>query len=84
MVSEIFLLTKYPKGHCVYVGAADGKHISLLHDMFPEVTFDLYDPRKFMIKEGPRIKIYRQFFGDTDAKKYAGRDDIIFISDIRT
>lgn len=83
-MSEIFLLTKFPRGHCVYVGAADGKHIALLYRMFPDVTFDLYDPRDFMIEPNDRIQIFKQFFEDIDAKKYVGRDDIIFISDIRT
>lgn len=54
-MSEIFLLTKFPRGHCVYVGAADGKHIALLYRMFPDVTFDLYDPRDFMIEPNDRI-----------------------------
>lgn len=84
LVSEIFFFTKFPRGHCVYVGAADGKHINFLVKLFPHITFDLYDPRKFMIKNSQRVKIYRQFFTDEDAKKYVGRNDILFISDIRT
>ena len=42
----------------MYVGAADGKHINFLVKLFPNVTFDLYDPRDFMIKESERVKIY--------------------------
>ena len=58
LVSEIFFFTKFSHGHCVYVGAADGKHINFLVKLFPDITFDLYDPRDFMIKESKRVKIY--------------------------
>lgn len=44
--------------HVVYVGAADGKHINLLVKMFPLLTFDLYDPRDFMIKQSSKVKIF--------------------------
>lgn len=43
---------------CLYVGAADGKHINALHKLFPKIYFILYDPRDFMIKESKNIEIH--------------------------
>lgn len=83
----LFLLQaiKYLKSDsftCLYVGAADGKHINIYSKLFPKIKFILYDPRPFMIKESKNIKIFQQFFTDQDCRKYKGID--AFISDIRT
>ena len=43
----------HPEGLCVYVGAAPGTHITFLCEMFPRITFHLYDPRDFTVKESP-------------------------------
>lgn len=40
------------------VGAAEGRHLNMLADMFPEHYFDLYDPRKFTCKATDRISIF--------------------------
>lgn len=72
---------------CVYVGSAPGTHIQYLTQLFPMFEFHLYDPRDVFdsrLKTNPRVKLYVQFFTDEDAKKYASRKDIFFVSDIRS
>lgn len=86
-VTELWFLSHYlsrfdDKVVIVYVGAASGVHIKTLLKLFPNVEWHLYDPAKFVIKPGPKVKIYNQFFEDKDAKKWVGKCDF-FISDIR-
>ena len=76
--------TKVPNPTCVYAGAAPGTHIELLSKMFPNFTFHLYDPGAFIIKPTARIQIFNEYFTDDVARKYSGRTDILFLSDIRT
>jgi len=71
---------------CVYVGSAPGTHIQYLTQLLPWFEFHLYDPRDVFdvkLKSNPRVKLFVQFFTDEDAKKYSGRKDVFFISDIR-
>ena len=46
LISEIMFLTKKAKDgdRVLYVGAAEGYHTAKLADMFPTLTFDLWDP----------------------------------------
>jgi len=67
----------------VYVGAAPGRHIPYLSDLFPQLIFHLYDPVKFDITANNKIKIFQQLFSNADAEKYVGQN-ILFISDIRS
>ena len=64
--------------------AAPGVHIILLSKMFPAFTFHLYDPAVFLIENTDNIKIFRSLFTDEVVAQYANRDDVFFISDIRT
>lgn len=99
LLSEIDFLTRLSKTHyhiVVYAGAADGKHIKILVDMFQNVEFHLYDPREFhkILNNQPRIKInpyYKDktvkdygFFTDDVATYYSNQPNVVFISDIRT
>ncbi|GIQ84406.1 poxvirus/kinetoplastid-type cap-specific nucleoside 2-O-methyltransferase, partial [Kipferlia bialata] len=68
----------------VYAGAAPGTHTAQLSSMFPHVTFDLWDPNPFTVRESDMIILNNGFFTDEVAAKYAGRSDVLFISDIRT
>lgn len=68
----------------VYAGAAPGIHIPFMSMMFPQLEFHLYDPRPFAIPESDKIHLYPQYFTDDDARTWANRKDIFFISDIRT
>jgi len=95
-IMEVRFLTQYAcgPGRCdkewvvVYAGAAPGQHIAHLASLFPNCTFDLYDPAEFCqgLKDCPpeRVKVFRQFFTEKTAAQYRGRDDVLFISDIRT
>jgi hypothetical protein len=49
LLTEIDFLNRLPKKKCIviYAGAADGRHIPILVDMYPHVEFHLYDPRTF-------------------------------------
>lgn len=53
-LSELRFLTDYAmndKGRTlvIYIGAAPGQHLSLIRDLFPDVTFFLFDGAKFRI-----------------------------------
>jgi hypothetical protein len=88
---EFFTLFLKPKSKSIviYAGAAPGSHIPYLKDMFPNITFILYDPRPY----DPRLKhlkdtyTYQEYFTNDVAqqlKKTFKDEDIYFISDIRT
>lgn len=76
--------SKTPKPIVVYAGAAPGTNIGIVSTLFPEVEFHLYDPSPFKVNNTDKIKTYQQYFTDDDAKQWAGRNDVYFISDIRT
>lgn len=78
--------TKVPKPVVVYVGSAIGTNIATVARMYPMFTWHLYDPRDHdpILKTFPQIHIHQQLFMDIDAKSYSGRDDIFFVSDIRS
>lgn len=82
----LFLSLKACKGdRILYIGAAPGYHIGKLADLFPELNFDLWDPRKFEIENKKNIKIYNHFFTHDSAKSYSViKENILLISDIRT
>ena len=90
LLSEITFLTLYldlekiPNPKIVYAGAAPGKHFSKLSEMFPECEFFLWDPANFHLKETDKIHIFQEYFTNKTAKKWENRDDVYFISDIRT
>ena len=68
----------------VYAGAAPGNHIPYLADLFPHMTFHLYDPRPFSIRASDRIQLYNAYFTDATAEQYTITDlPLVFISDIR-
>jgi hypothetical protein len=52
--------------------------------MFPQFTFHLYDPSPFTINDTDKIKIFNEYFTDDVSAQYANRNDIFFLSDIRT
>jgi len=76
---------KVPHPTIVYAGAACGDHIPLLPIFFPSIdSLHLYDPAPFNIQATDKIHIYKQMFTVKEAKEWAGRTDVFFISDIRT
>ncbi len=90
LISEIMFLTKTASdgNKVVYVGAAGGYHIPKLLELFPNLTYDLWDPGRFYdeVKNADKSKvtIFNKFFTNDDAKKYTSMgSNILFISDIR-
>ena len=76
--------TKVKNPKVIYAGAAPGINIKIVSELYPEVEFHLYDPAPFKIKPTSKIHLYNTYFTDKVAKKWAGRNDVYFISDIRT
>lgn len=72
----------YPK--VVYAGAAPGKHIEYLAELFPDFEFFLWDPQPFQLAESKKIHIFQDYFTEETAQKWTNREDVFFISDIRT
>lgn len=98
LLSEIDFLSCdiKPGTTVVYAGAADGRHIPILTELYPALMFHLYDPRPFHpgVKNNPRIKVnpfyedkphseQHGWFTDEVAESYDGQD-VWFVSDIRT
>ena len=75
---------KVEKPVVIYAGAAPGINIKIVSELYPEVEFHLYDPAPFKIKSTSKIHLYNEYFTDKTARKWADRNDIYFISDIRT
>lgn len=88
--TELLFLTlcTKPGDKIIYVGAAPGYHITKLADLFPDINFDLWDPRKFETEERKNIKLYNDYFTDTSANSYAqdelNNERLLFICDLRT
>ncbi|QKF93553.1 mRNA cap-specific nucleoside 2-O-methyltransferase [Fadolivirus algeromassiliense] len=86
LISEIMFLSKIAKkgNKVLYIGAAEGFHITKLSDMFPDLSFDLWDPRKFDLELRSNIKLFNKFFTDNDALQYIKeKDNLLLITDIR-
>jgi hypothetical protein len=84
----IFLSIHAKHGDLVlYIGAAPGTHIGMLAELYPDIKFHLWDPRKFNpdLKGKSNIKIYQQYFTDTSAEAYAQDkiNRILVMCDIR-
>ena len=99
LCSEIQFLTTYwdsflhPNPVVVYVGAASGHHIAFLADLFPPITFHLYDNHDFHTSIQPtpgreessksNVHIFLRYFTDTDVEAYKKMTSLFFICDIR-
>lgn len=73
----------------VYAGSANGLHIVLLADMFPEVHFHCWDPSKFAPplhayaeKHPDRVTLFNALYTEEVARTYADKKTL-FISDVR-
>lgn len=89
LLTEIEFLTQFYNDYdpnkekiLLYIGSADGFHINYLIKMFPDLTYHLYDKRKTFVKEGPKVKIYQEYFNSKLAKKYVGKN-VFVVCDIR-
>ncbi len=72
-----------PNHVVVYVGAAPGFNIEFAIKLFPGLTWHLYDTNTINVKLSAWVKVYQRLFTDHDAKRWANRSDVFFISDIR-
>jgi hypothetical protein len=70
----------------LYAGAAPGLNIGIAASLFPKFSWHLYDPARFGLTTNmeKKIFVYRKYFDDEVATYWAGKQNIIFISDIRT
>lgn len=90
LMSEVDFLTDYARSGdtIVYAGSAPGIHMPFLASLFRAygLRFELYDPRRFVLRGAGRDRItpHQEYFTDDTARKYRGRDDVLFISDIRS
>jgi hypothetical protein len=88
LMSEIEFLTNFGKlcdsKKVLYIGAADGQHLPLLCQLFPEYKFIFYDKAEFHpdVKDIPNAEIHNCFFEDKTVDMYA-EEKVLFISDIR-
>jgi hypothetical protein len=86
LLCEIQFLTRF--GHLskyvVYAGAAPGTHTVVLARLFPDHTFDLWDPAPFseILKEMPNVKLNQGLFTQEVAESYLGKR-VLFLCDIR-
>jgi len=90
--SLLYFLTKYSKDNdiCLYIGSSPGENISAVAELFPAITFYLYDPKKtkgtnltnvkiLTLPTGEGVKFTHQILQEYIPKK----DKILFFSDIR-
>jgi ubiquinone/menaquinone biosynthesis C-methylase UbiE len=101
LLSEIEFLTLYltdqeskkeskKEIYVIYAGSAPGTHILYLSQLFPQIHFELYDPREFSnkLKKSNMINTYVQYFTNETANLWKPEDhldkNLLFISDIRT
>eukprot|EP00927_Polykrikos_kofoidii_P060945 TRINITY_DN55843_c0_g1_i1.p1 TRINITY_DN55843_c0_g1~~TRINITY_DN55843_c0_g1_i1.p1 ORF type:complete len:418 (-),score=40.61 TRINITY_DN55843_c0_g1_i1:8-1237(-) len=74
----------------VYAGAAPGGHLALLCSLFPEASFEAFDPRSFdkalFGVGGPtNLRVHQECFTDAHAKQFSRSEiPVLFVSDIRT
>lgn len=70
----------------VYVGAADGYQFNLCVELFPSVTWHLYDAphREIKVRNSRQVFKYQNLFTDKDAEFWSKKDGIFFFSDIRS
>ena len=81
---ELFCMTNPKQNYTVvYAGAAPGLHIPLLAQMFPCITFHLYDPQPFGIMETEQIILHQCYFTDEVAQLFVDTENLIFVCDIR-
>lgn len=88
LMVEVDFLCRYwdpllvPSPQVVYIGAAPGTHIGILADLFPMITFHLYDLGQkydFILQKKTNVTLNKEFLPE----KWANRNDVYLISDIR-
>ena len=81
---EFFTLYGFENALVVYAGAAPGVHITYLSKLFPTYRFVLVDPIRSALHNTTNIDCRQCLFTDETAQEFANRNDVLFISDIRS
>jgi len=90
LISELAFFLYFTPGDeditVVYIGAVPGNHISLLAEMFPRITWHLYDGGSFYhkLEKNDRVTLHKRYFTTEDAEKWKEEPNIFLISDLRT
>lgn len=87
LLTLVSFLNRFPRDReliCVYAGAAPGSNIPFVSDLFPNITWHLYDPNDFDTRVRSHLKMThtQDFFTDDVATSWTDKCDL-FISDIR-
>lgn len=89
IIETYFLLQAIPKdakATLLYIGADPGDHLNILAEMFPNITFHVYDPLEMKkITETHNLIKHQQTFTDDFCYLYEENPDtpLLLISDIR-
>ena len=95
LISEIQFLTEYYSNHkkdpiLLYIGAAIGSHLLILHELFPNVKFILYDGAAFDKRLDKYPEVFEihtgtdGFFTTEMCKNLKNKyNPLLFVSDIR-
>lgn len=91
LLGEIEFLTffwnpeKVPNPILIVAGGACGQHYNLLEMLFPEIKeIHLYDTKPFTVEKSDKIVLHNEYFTNITADQWKDRNDIFFISDIRS
>lgn len=74
----------------LYIGAAPGRHLTIVSEFFPKIKFELYDNEHFdpSLENNDNFVIHRKYFDEEEANMWANRqksgDNVFLVSDIRT
>ena len=62
--SLLYFITKYGENGdiCIYVGSSPGQNISGVAELFPNITFYLYDTYRTTTKKLPNVEIFQEKF----------------------
>lgn len=90
-VSELQFITSYwvpseiPNLTVLYIGAGPGHHTITLAKMFPTIKWELYDIQDFAsgLESLSNVTLFPKYFETSDIARYANRDDVFLICDIR-
>ena len=83
----LFLVNYYDNrvDEVIYIGAAPGEHMVVLADLFPSISFYLYDKSPFdpRLNDKRNITIYPRYFSALDMEEWKDKQ-CLMICDIRT
>ena len=88
MINLFWNPEQIPKLTIVYAGSAPGTNLKFVMEMYPQIEWHLYDPHPVgfnkEIKAKHQVHVFSIPFTNQVAKGWENRDDVFFISDVRT